>query len=310
MSAVFTTAVNDEFASRHPCKGVRTPVIPVREYTIVTPEQFDRLYHELPNADARLLTETAIETGIRWGELTELRVTDLDFPHSLINVRRAVTDIQVAFRVDGNRFAIKDYPKGRKPRRFKLAPSIAAKLETHVTDERLRPEDLLFRYRPPTWQDIPEVPDPDTLGRTAPNAKGRTHQHGTTTAYQLGGCKCEHCRRAYARYRALRRASGKDDPRSPRVLSTDGHIPRDWWRANIWLPALERADLGIHVRFHDLRHAHASWLLAGGANLEVVRDRLGHSSIATTQKYLHTLPEADETALEALSKIRNRGAEG
>jgi site-specific recombinase XerD len=73
------------------------------------------------------------------------------------------------------------------------------------------------------------------------------------------------------------------------------------------MPALKSADLGIHVRPHDLRHAHASWLLAGGADLAVVKERLGHSDISTTQRYLHTLPDADETALDAFSKIRNRG---
>jgi Phage integrase family len=52
---------------------------------------------------------------------------------------------------------------------------------------------------------------------------------------------------------------------------------------------------------HDLRQAHASWLLAGGADLQVVKERLGHASIATTQKYLHTLPNADDTALDALA---------
>jgi site-specific recombinase XerD len=57
---------------------------------------------------------------------------------------------------------------------------------------------------------------------------------------------------------------------------------------------------------HDLRHAHASWLLAGGADLQVVRQRLGHGSLRTTERYLHTLPDADETALDALAKIRSR----
>jgi site-specific recombinase XerD len=56
----------------------------------------------------------------------------------------------------------------------------------------------------------------------------------------------------------------------------------------------------------DLRHAHASWLLAGGADIQVVKERLGHATIATTERYLHTLPDADETALDALSAIRNR----
>lgn len=78
----------------------------------------------------------------------------------------------------------------------------------------------------------------------------------------------------------------------------------------IWQPAVRAAGPGIRVRIHDLRHAHASWLLAGGADLEVVKERLGHGSIATTEKYLHTLPDADETALDALSRIRGRATEG
>src|SRR5712691_11006291 len=93
---------------------------------------------------------------------------------------------------------------------------------------------------------------------------------------------------------------GEGRATAPRVLSTDGHIPRSWFRVQIWKPALIAAGLGDgSVRTNDLRHAHASWLLAGGADLQVVRDRLGHGSITTTEKYLHTLPEADDMALHA-----------
>ena len=82
--------------------------------------------------------------------------------------------------------------------------------------------------------------------------------------------------------------------------------PRDWFRVQVWKPALQSAGLDFHVRMHDLRHAHASRLLAGGADLQVVKERLGHASIATTEKYLHSLPDADETAPDALAKIRGR----
>jgi hypothetical protein len=33
---------------------------------------------------------------------------------------------------------------------------------------------------------------------------------------------------------------------------------------------------------------------------------MGHSSITTTQKYLHTLPNADHAAVTALNTIRKR----
>jgi hypothetical protein len=49
-----------------------------------------------------------------------------------------------------------------------------------------------------------------------------------------------------------------------------------------------------------LRHAHASWLLAGGADIQVVKERLGHGSIRTTELYLRSLPGSRDTGLDAL----------
>ena len=85
-------------------------------------------------------------------------------------------------------------------------------------------------------------------------------------------------------------------------------ISRNTFRTRVWLPALERSGIDFHVRVHDLRHAHASWLLAGGADLKSVMERMGHSQIMTTQKYLHTLPDADGKALAAFESIRDRAS--
>jgi len=95
-------------------------------------------------------------------------------------------------------------------------------------------------------------------------------------------------------------------PRPVRPADDDEHIGRNWFRRMVWRPACQAAGLADLPHFHDLRHSHASWLLAGGADLQVVKERLGHASIMTTQRYLHTLPDADETAVEAFSLIRNR----
>ena len=80
-------------------------------------------------------------------------------------------------------------------------------------------------------------------------------------------------------------------------------MSRNTFRTRGWLPATRRAGLA-GVRIHDLRHAHVSWLLAGGADLKTVMARLGHTQIQTTQRYLHTLPGADQQALEAFQRIR------
>ena len=112
--------------------------------------------------------------------------------------------------------------------------------------------------------------------------------------------------RRFAEYRARRRAAGHDEPRGVRTRQTDGHLPRDWFRRQLWLPACLAAGIDPPIRLHDLRHSHASWLLTGGADLQVVKERLGHRSIATTEKYLHALPDADETALAALDRVRSK----
>jgi site-specific recombinase XerD len=71
-------------------------------------------------------------------------------------------------------------------------------------------------------------------------------------------------------------------------------------------PAVKASGLDFNVRMHDLRHAHASWLLAGGADLKGVMERMGHAQIQTTQKYLHTLPETDKKNIDAFSRIADR----
>jgi integrase len=56
-----------------------------------------------------------------------------------------------------------------------------------------------------------------------------------------------------------------------------------------------------HLRFHDLRHSHATQLLAGGIHPKVAQERLGHSSIAVTlDLYSHVTATMQE---EAAAKI-------
>jgi integrase len=55
------------------------------------------------------------------------------------------------------------------------------------------------------------------------------------------------------------------------------------------------------LRFHDLRHTHASLLLARGVHPKIVSERLGHASIAITlDTYSHVLPNLQEEAARDL----------
>lgn len=73
-----------------------------------------------------------------------------------------------------------------------------------------------------------------------------------------------------------------------------------------WKPALDRltADgrMTKRPRVHDLRHSHASTLVASGVPLNVVQKRLGHESIKTTvDRYSHLMPDHLEVAAAAAS---------
>jgi len=82
----------------------------------------------------------------------------------------------------------------------------------------------------------------------------------------------------------------------------EAHIRVDYFRKNIWHPALEAVGLaGSGLVPHDLRRTHATWLRDNGVLLEVVQQRLGHGSLTTTQVYLGEIRSAEQTALAAVN---------
>jgi integrase len=74
-------------------------------------------------------------------------------------------------------------------------------------------------------------------------------------------------------------------------------------RKRTFKPILARAGLP-DMRFHDLRHTHASTLLSKGKSIKAVSRRLGHSTVTTTLAvYAHVLPGDDQALADTAQQL-------
>ncbi len=182
------------------------------------------------------LLRIAAGTGVRYGEVTALWVSDVDFKHRTIRINKAwkregedgAQEVPAWLRrmlrskhvMSGHYLGNPKTPKSR--RTIEISDKVAAILERRI--ERRAPDDFVF---------------------VKPNG-GPLHQ----SDYYL----------------------------------------------RVWAPLMcAIGEKGIaSFRFHDLRHTHVAWLIAGGAPLPHIQARLGHESITTTiDTYGHLLPLGD-----------------
>jgi integrase len=73
--------------------------------------------------------------------------------------------------------------------------------------------------------------------------------------------------------------------------------------SDVWRSYVRTLDLPP-IRLHDLRHTHATLLLAAGVPIKVVSERLGHTKITMTlDVYAHVLPAMDREAADRFGDL-------
>jgi integrase len=80
-----------------------------------------------------------------------------------------------------------------------------------------------------------------------------------------------------------------------------------------WLLLLSKNKALPRIRFHDLRHAHATHMLSSGVHPKIASERLGHSKVGITMDlYSHVMPGMQEDAAarvdRALEDVINKRA--
>lgn len=194
-------------------------------------------------------------------------------------------------------------PRGREAERVEmtcLSPEQYAEMEARIHDHY----QPLVRFLAGTgcrWGEAVAL----TVGDVAlPNVRIRRALKWSPNGERtVGATKTRRSNRTIALPPQLQddlRALSDGKPRDALVFTAPRGGPvqhRTFW-SDIWLPAV--ADMEPRPRIHDLRHSHASWLLARGVPIHVVQARLGHESIKTTvDTYGHLLPDAQVAAASA-----------
>jgi integrase len=246
---------HNPFASRLQSR----PDVRVEEMVFLVPVEFELIYKYVPEF-YRPLTLLLWATGLRFGEATALRVGDL----VLDQPRRTLTVVRAWKRQDDGTFMIGE-PKTRRSRRtLTLSPTLVAVLRRAVKGRRA--DEYVFPAREggqmlnSTFYDAAWAP---AVQRASVCDLHYVERQETAT---------ERTARL-----ALQRETGKRiRPAVAAPCACDGVLRKE-------------------PRVHDLRHSHASLLIADGLSLAVISRRLGHASIQVTiDRYGHLSPELDD----------------
>ncbi|HWD83308.1 MAG TPA: site-specific integrase [Kribbella sp.] len=264
LSSVLTRAVEEDLLKKNPAKGVRLSAV------TIDPDAEDDSMTLLSMPEFEILSRQF--TGIYYNLVRFLAGTGCRWGEATV-LRKMDFDftgdqplvrIRRALKRSGDGATVIRGPKTKRSRRTIVVPRHLVPELTELMDGK-KAGDLIFVG--PRGAMIKHHNFWSGIWRPAIWRAQRCADH------YLDGCRC-----------------GGSRPKTCK-LHPDDELPE---------PCGCDGTLSTWLRIHDLRHTHASWLLAAGIPIHVVSRRLGHESIQTTvDRYAHLLPDAQLAAAEA-----------
>jgi integrase len=257
-SNVLRCAVRDRLIGLNPCDGVRLPKQRKRDTDnqVLTRAEVARLLPMIPDR-YRALVALSAGTGLRWGECLGLRWDCIDLKAHVVKV------VRVATEVNGH-VQVKPYPKSRAGRRNVPMPTFLV--------------EILIKHRQYYANGPAGEVFTNSVGGPLRRSmfRSRVWRPALVRAGLLGKV-IEH----ESGFRAERQDS------SGVFRSEEFASQRDAVRH------VARTAAG-GVRFHDLRHSYATWLVSSGVPVNDVQQVMGHERASTTlDLYTHMSQDWD-----------------
>jgi integrase len=263
LNGIYSVAVRRRYIAVNPCVDVELPARGDRgiEINPLTHAEVGALVDALPEW-WRLPVLLAAYTGLRAGELWALRRNDVDGLRGEITVDEALKEVSVR---EAATVSASD----------RLTPSlIVGPTKTYAVRPVSVPAFLRTALADHLTRALPGGNDPDSFIFTTPTGEPVRHNLFYKRVFLPAARAAFPARTKLAEAKARREAEAKGQE-APKHVSP--------------------------IRFHDLRHTCAAWLIERGAHPLQIKLRLGHKEIRTTMDtYGHLFPSAEPELADLL----------